>query len=209
MRIVSDLNPFIFQQRQQYKPLFPLLSKIQNDISKHDAIEIGNKLMEYGLDETYARLFVSNVKAHAPTVEYQLNQISKIQDGDFCDKLPDMMRDIWINGDGDDALSEKYGIMKERAKCIIDLTGDALNGLSRGITTKENLAKDYVRHMSKTKTDALINQISIHQDYQRKTVMFSNVQDVFFNTTQIMRQNREILRLLQELANIRKKEAEN
>ena len=59
----------------------------------HDAIEIGNKLMEYGLDETYARLFVANVKKHAPTAEYQLNQINKVPDGDFCDKLPGVMKD--------------------------------------------------------------------------------------------------------------------
>ena len=41
VRIVSDLNPYIFQQKQQYLPLFPLLSKIQQDISKHGTIEIG------------------------------------------------------------------------------------------------------------------------------------------------------------------------
>ena len=119
------------------------------------------------------------------------------------------MNDVWINNDGGDALSERYGIEEEKIKCIVDLTGDALNSLSRGITTKEKLTKDYNQHISKTKTDTLINQIVIHQDYQRKTVMFSNVQDVFLNIAQIVQQNREILRLLQDLVNIRRKETKN
>ena len=75
IRIVSNLNPNILQQKQQYTRLFPLLVKIQKDISKHDAIKIGNKLMDLGLDETYARLFVSNIKNHAPTEAYQLSPV--------------------------------------------------------------------------------------------------------------------------------------
>ena len=109
--------------------------------------------MEYGLDETYARLFVSNVKKHAPTKEYQLNQIDKIPDGDFCDKLPDIMKAVWVDGEIDEALSERYGLDRETLQCIIGLTSNALNDLSRGHVTKENLLKDYIQHMSKKKTD--------------------------------------------------------
>lgn len=206
VRVVSDLNPFIFQQKRQYEPLLPLLSKIQNDISKHDAIEIGNKLMEYGLDETYARLFVSNVKKHAPTIEYQLHQINKIPDDVFCKQLPDVMKDFWVDGNTNDVLSERYGIEKEKIECIVNLTGDALNSLSRGITTKEKLEEFYNQHISKAKTDTLINQILIHHEHQRKTIMYSNVQDVFFDTKQIIRQNNEILRLMRELVALKKSE---
>ena len=207
VRIVSNLNPFIFQQKQQYKRLFPLLSKIQKDISKHDAIRIGNKLMEYGLDETYARLFVSNVKKHAPTTEYQLSQMDKILDVDFCDKLPDIMKDLLVNNDAEDSLSERYGIEKEQIQCIADLAFDAMNNLGRGITTKEKLAKVYNQHISKTKTDVLINQILIHQENQRKISIFSDIQDAYINTSVIRQQNKEILRLLRELVEIKKRES--
>ena len=206
IRVVSDLNPFLFQQKQQYRPLFPLLSKIQKDISKHDEIKIGTKLVEYGLDETYARLFVSNVKKHAPTEEYQLNQLDKIPDEVFCSKLADMIKDIWINDENEEVLSERYGVDREKIRCLASLTGSAFNGISRGIVTKEKLEEIYKRHMSEEKTDALMNQILVHQEHQHKTTLFANAQDMLFNTRQIIVQNREILRLLQELVDLRKEE---
>lgn len=69
--IVSDLNPQTFKLKKHFKALFPLFSRVQNDLSKHDGIKIGNKLLELGLEETYARLVVSNMKKHAPT--YHIN----------------------------------------------------------------------------------------------------------------------------------------
>ena len=121
IRVLSDLNPFIFQQRREYQPLFPLLSKLQQDISKYNTITLGKKLMEYGLDETHAHLFVLNVKKHAPTVEYQMKQADLISDDDFCKKLPGIINDAWINNETYEVLSEKYGIDNEKIDCIIKL----------------------------------------------------------------------------------------
>ena len=203
---MSDLNPFLFQQKQQYRPLFPLLSKIQKDISKHDEIKIGTKLMEYGLDETYARLFVANVKKHAPTEEYQLNQLDKIPDDDFCSKLAAVIKDVLINDEKEEMLSERYGIDREKIRCLTDLTENALNGMSCGIVTKEKLEETYKKHMSEKKTNAMINQISVYSEHHYKTTLFANTQEVFFDTKQIIRQNMEILRLLKELVDLKKEE---
>ena len=209
VRIVSDLNPQIFQQNAQYKPLIPLLARIQQDISKHDAIEIGNKLMEFGLDETYARLFVSNVKNHAPTEEYQLNQINKISDEDFCTNLPDIITDVWINRKPYTTLSEKYGIEPEKIRCVVDLVAHAFNNLALGTMTKDRLKKEYKPHLSEQKLNALINQIAIHNEHQYKTTIYGNVQDMFYNTDRIVLQNRAILRLLQELVDLKRKDSEH
>ena len=136
VRIVSDLNPNTFKLKQHAKRLFPLLSKIQRDISKHDEIKIGTKLMEYGLEETYARLFVANMKKQVPTAAYQIDQINKITDNTFCEKLPDIMKYIWVDRNSIDMKMEnKLGVSVEKLQCIESLTFRIFNGLSRGNIT--------------------------------------------------------------------------
>ncbi len=157
IRSVSDLNPNTLRQKQQYKSLFALLSKIQKDISKYDAIKIGNKLMELGLNETYARLFVANVKKHAPTEAYQLTQLEKIQDEDFVEKLPNIMKGFLVNNESKEVLTERYGIDEEKIECITNLTGQILDDLSCGITTKEIIIEKCKPHISEKKIDILIN----------------------------------------------------
>ncbi|MCY4489915.1 MAG: hypothetical protein OXC46_00445 [Thaumarchaeota archaeon] len=46
---------------------------------------IGNKLVELGMEETYARLVINNVKKQAPTLEYHLSQLERLSD-DFFEK---------------------------------------------------------------------------------------------------------------------------
>ena len=162
--------------------------------------------MEYGLDETYARLFVANVKKHAPTEEYQLNQLDKIPDENFCSKLAAVIKDVLINDEKEEMLSERYGIDREKIRCLTDLTENALNGMSCGIVTKEKLEETYKKHMSEKKTNAMINQISVYSEHHYKTTLFANTQEVFFDTKQIIRQNMEILRLLKELVDLKKEE---
>lgn len=54
--IVSDLNPMTFKLKQYHDLLAPLLSEVQRAISKYEDIAIGNRLVELGLDDTFARL---------------------------------------------------------------------------------------------------------------------------------------------------------
>ena len=208
IRIVSNLNPNILQQKQQYTRLFPLLVKIQKDISKHDAIKIGNKLMDLGLDETYARLFVSNIKNHAPTEAYQLAQLDKIEDKNFSETLPNIMKDVWVNNESEKALVDKYRIDKEKIQCIINLTGLMFDNLSCGITTKEKLMERCKPHISDEKTEVLINQIMIHKEHWSTATLFSNVRDISLKISEFAQQNREALKLLQELVDLRKTEYE-
>ena len=125
--------------------------------------------------------------------------MGRIPDDDFCGKLPDIMKDVRVDNKNSEILSERYGPDKEKPRCVIKVAASASNNLSRGHVTKENLIKHYKQHMSDKKTDALINQILIHHEHQYKSTPFGNVQDVFANTNLIVRQNRAILRLLQEL----------
>ena len=60
--IVADPNPATFKPRHYYNYLAPLLSGVQLAISKFDDNIIGNRLVDLGLEDTYARLFVSPMK---------------------------------------------------------------------------------------------------------------------------------------------------
>ena len=207
VKIVSNLSPQFFQQKQEYEQLFALLSKIQQDISTHSDIEIGNKLVEHGLEETYARLFVANVKKHAPTPEYQLNQLNMIPDEVFSKNIASLLHDIWVKGKTDEQLSERYNIDKEKVVCLIIFTANVFNMMSRGETYKEDVKEKYKHNLSYKKMDALLEQISIYQDHNRKVLMFRNMQDAAINTERIARQNNEMLRLLQELVDLRRRES--
>lgn len=54
-------------------------------MSKYTHMVIGNKLVELGMEETYARLVINNVKKQAPTLEYHLSQLERLSD-DFFEK---------------------------------------------------------------------------------------------------------------------------
>ena len=209
VKIVSDLSPMFFQKNLQYRPLFALLSKIQQDISKHTDIEIGNKLMDYGLDETYARLFVSNIKKHAPTQEYQLHQIDMIPEDVFSQNIANMLHDVWVKNENAEQLAERYGVDKERIQCLITFTAVVFNRLSRGDTYTEDVARTCKGNISGKKSDVLLEQISRYADHHHKISMFRNIQDSTMNVEQIVRQNREILRLLQELVDLQRRESED
>ena len=202
IKVVSDLNPHTFKLKQYHGIFALLLSKIQNDISEFDEIKIGNKLLEYGLEETYARLFVSNVKKHAPTIEYQLSQLAKISDEHFCKNLSGIIKDVWINHDDDNKITEKFNITHEQLLCIVDITRSLVNGLSRGETTKEKIRKHYVAKISEKKLDTLINQVLIHSKYWSSTLLFSNTQDTYFEVQLIAKQNRAILKIMKELIDL-------
>ena len=202
IKIVSDLNPHTFKLKQYQGIFAPLLSKIQNDISKFDEIKIGNKLLEYGLEETYARLFVSNVKKHAPTIEYQLSQLAKISDELFCKNLSGIVKDIWINHADDSKITEKFNITQEQLLCIVDITRSLVNALSRGETTKEKIREHYVLKISEKKLDTLINQVLIHSKHWSSTLLFSNTQDTYFEVQLIAKQNKEILTIMKGLIDI-------
>lgn len=206
VRIVSDLNPNTFKLKKYAKELFPLLTKIQRDISKHDEIKIGTKLMEYGLEETYARLFVTNMKKQAPTAAYQIDQINKIPDDTFCEKLPDIMKYLWVDRNSIDMKMEsEVGISIEKLQCIESLTFSLFNGLSRGDITKD-IAEESIKVLSKKKLDVLMNQIKIHTTHWRETMIFSDVQDTYFQTNKIIQQNKTLIKLIQELIKLKKDE---
>lgn len=152
--IVSDLNPMTFKLKQYHDLLAPLLSEVQRAISKYEDIAIGNRLVELGLDDTFARLFVFNIKKHAPTEAYQIHRISEIPDDVFSKSIDEIIKSVWVDEMSEYEVAEKFKITREQVRCIIDLSRAAMNALARGDMTKESIQK-------KIFGQALLDQIRV------------------------------------------------
>ena len=202
--IVSDLNPYTFKLKKYFDQLFPLLSKIQRDIAEHNEIEIGNKLLDLGLDETYARLFVSNVKKHAPTEDYQISQLTKIPDDLFTKQFTTVMYNILSPKKSRKKIVEITNLSDEQINCIEIICKNLHNQLSRGEITKTDIIEKYKDKLSTKKLDGLVNEILKYSPHWYSRLVFANAQDIFFTTNDIHRQNDAILKQLKEIATILK-----
>lgn len=197
--IISDLSPVTFKPRHYYNRLAPLLSQIQLAISKFDDIVIGNQLVELGLEETYARLFVTNIKKHAPTEEYQLHQISKIPDEVFSKSIAGLIKSIWVHDTNEEELAEKFNVTREQLRCVMDVGRTVLNALARGDMTKEDIREKYSDKLTPDKFESLSNSLLVNQKYWYDSLLFSNAQDSRYSIDHVVKQNEVIIRLLNRI----------
>ena len=196
--IVADPNPATFKPRH-YNYLAPLLSGVQLAISKFDDNIIGNRLVDLGLEDTYARLFVSNIKKHAPTEEYLLHQISLIPDDAFSKSIAGIIKAVWVHNASEDELTEKFNMTKEQLRYIVDVARTALNALARGDMTKESMRERYSDKMSPAKFESLSNTLLVSQKHWYDSLLFSNAQDSHYSINHVVKQNDAIIKLLNEL----------
>lgn len=198
--IVSDLNPDTFKIPQYYDDLVPLLYRVQMDITKHDGIKIGNRLMELGLEETWARLIVSNMKKHAPTIRYQISQINKIDDKRFDESFSKMIDSLWMDKTNNDSVVEKFGINKEQLNCITDLTSHYMQDIMRGDSTELHIRKILLENgLSKSKVNTMLRSIMLLERGWYRWLLFRNAQDSLYGIQEIKEQNTYILETLKEI----------
>lgn len=197
--IVTDPNPATFKPRHYYNYLAPLLSEVQLAISKFDDNIIGNRLVDLGLEDTYARLFVSNIKKHAPNEEYQLHQISLIPDDSFSKSIAGIIKAVWVHNASEDELTEKFSVTKEQLRCVLDVSRTVLNALARGDITKEGIRERYSGKLSPVKFESLSNTLLVNQKHWHDSLLFSNAQDSHYSINHIVKQNDAIIKLLNEL----------
>ena len=198
--IVSDLNPDTFKIPQYYDDLVPLLSRVQMDITKHDGIKIGNRLMELGLEETWARLIVSNMKKHAPTIRYQISQINKIDDKRFDESFSKIIDSLWMDKKNNDSVVERFGIDKEQLNCIIDLTSHYMQDIMRGDSTESQIRQILLENgLSKSKANTMLHSIMLLERGWYRWLLFRNAQDSLYSIQEIKEQNTYILETLKEI----------
>lgn len=198
--IVSDLNPDTFKIPQYYDDLVPLLSRVQMDITKHDGIKIGNRLMELGLEETWARLIVSNMKKHAPTIRYQISQINKIDDKRFDESFSKIIDSLWMDKINNDSVVERFGIDKEQLNCIVDMTSHYMQDIMRGDSTESQIRQILLENgLSKSKANTMLHSIMLLERGWYRWLLFRNAQDSLYSIQEIKEQNTYILETLKEI----------
>ena len=198
--IVSDLNPNTFKIPQYYDSLVSLLSRVQRDITVHDGIKIGNRLMDMGLEETWARLIVTNMKKHAPTIPYQVSQLNRIDDQKFISIFGGVMDALWLEKMDDETVIERYGIDQEQLRCITDMSSHYMQDLMRGDSTEEKIRSVLLENgLSKVKVDSMMKSIMGQEGDWYRWLLFRNTQDNYYNTQEIREQNVRILETLKEI----------
>ena len=198
--IVSDLNPHTFKMPQYYDDLVHLFSLIQRDITIHDGIRIGNRLMELGLEETWARLLVSNIKKHAPTTKYQVSQMSRIDEQRFVASFGKIMDALWVHKMSDDEVTEKFGIDAEQIRCIIDMTSHYMQDMMRGDGTEIGIRSTLRENgLSAKRTNALLQALRDREDDWYRWLLFRNAQDNYYAVQEVKEQNTAILETLREI----------
>lgn len=204
--IVSDLHPETFKLKKYFDRLVPLLFRVQRDLSKYEDIAIGSKLVELGMEETYARLIVSNMKKQAPTLSYHASQIAKIDDGRFVKDFERMLMSIWINNEDKKVVVEKYGITHDQFESIAGVTNHILEGLFHGNMTEKKVLGMLVENgLSDAKAQAILRGIQPHRDTMYSRLMFSNLQEVMDRTQDIEAQNRAIVERMNEIIRLLRK----
>ena len=182
---------------QDEEKMSALLAAIRNDISNYDKTTISNKLFELGLEETYSFLLVKNIIEQAPTVQYDLKEISKIPEDEFKEKFPKCMRELWVERKSHTALSNEQGISVSQAQAISNITRAFMNDVVRSTLSEKRIAEICKScDFSESQLETVLNTIRINSEFWRNFVMFSNTQDSYISIKNIEQQNALILRTL-------------
>lgn len=198
--IVSDLNPVTFKLPQYYEYLTYLLSLIQRDITVHDGIRIGNRLMEMGLEETWARLLVANIKKHAPTISYQVSQLNRMDEEKFVATIGSVMDALWVKKMSDEAVIEMFGIDKEQINCITDITSRYMQDIMRGDATPAIIRSTMTENgLSQKRADTLLRALADRENDWYKWLLFRNTQDNYYTIQDVKEQNAAILETLRDV----------
>lgn len=192
--IVADLNPRTFKLKRHFRPLLLLFSRVQQALSSHDGITIGNRLLELGLEETYARLIVSNMKKHAPTLEYTASQIATMDERSFS-SLEKIVNAVWVDREDKKSVADAHRLTPDQLDAVISVATKVLMGLLSGTTTEKRVLRDLEKSgLSKGRAEALLCAVRGHREACHSTMTFRNLQETRAKVESLERQNRAIMR---------------
>jgi len=204
--LVSSITADGAYSKEEIDIMIPFIHAIQNDISHYSQSQITNKIVELGMDETFAVLFVNNIIKEAPSVEYQIKVVAKIDDEKFKKILPAVVKAVWVDKAVKyDKLIIDLGITNEQLNCIIDLFRKGISEILRRDSSEELITNNIQKHgFSKSKADTFLNTIKINSEFWRDFLVFSNTQDAFFASNTAVEQNKEILKVMKEILELMK-----
>lgn len=210
--VVSALDPKEFKLKQYFEQLAPLLSKIFQDLSKHDEIQIGNRLVDLGLEETYARIFPANMKKQFPPFGYYVREVNRLSDEQFTKDCEKIVNELWIDHTKPVEIIEKYDITEEQLLSVIKIITILITRLLRGDTSEKQIINELTdNNISSNKADVFRNIVRTHSVRTKDTMLFSAVQDIRDNLDiisdieHIKKQNQTIMNYMYDLTKMIKK----
>ena len=179
--------------REHRLKLSPLLAAIQNDIAARDKTTIASKLVDLGIDRTYSELLVTAIIEQAPTIQYMLSMISRMEDSDFKSKFPGVMKDVFVEHKSLDVVADTHKVSKDLANAMIVVIRDAMNSLARGDASESKLKETcHECGFSNSKIDVFLNTLKINLQFWWNMLVFSNTQNTIFGMGSIQSQNTQI-----------------
>ena len=203
---VANLHPQEFQPQEHLEHLSPMMVNVQRAMSKYTSMTIINCLVELGLEDTYAMLIVTNMKKQAPTLEYHLSLLSKMDDDKFENSIEEIIIGIWLDHINPDELITKSGIDQEQYNAIAKISTDLIIQLLRNETNEKMVSIIYTKNgLSRKKTEAFLNSIRPHLPKLYSGGVFSQIQDIFAKIEELEAQNIAIMRNMQSILELLKK----
>lgn len=200
--IVANLDEWDDEIKEN---MYPLMVAISSEISKHGVGIIGDKLHELGLEDPYGHLFVKIAKEQMPTVEYHLQELSKIEDSKFEVVFP-VVNWLLVEMGEENTLLEKQKISQNQVEMIMGITLHFLDGLAGGeLSEKTTHAVCKGAGLSEAKIKTISDTVRANREFWRNTQTFSNMEESI-SMKVIKAQNDEILRSIRDLAGLLKGE---
>ncbi len=171
-------KPQTFTQDEQ-TILTPLIQAIQNDSIRNSQTQIANKLVEIGMEQTYAVLLVTNVIKEIPSAEYQFKIISDMGDEQFRKLLPEFVHSVWVDKDSNVDTMKTLKLTNEQFTILVDFFRTLMNQLLRR-DTSEKIIKQVLKggNFTDDKIDVILNTIKVNSDVWKNMLIFSNTQDL-------------------------------
>lgn len=198
--IVSSPTQEDLYKDDEWKQMLPFLSAILNDISRYSQPQLTHQIVELGMEQTFAQLFVNNIIKDAPTLAYQITLLSKIDDDVFEKMFPKLVNFTWIERKTNEIMMSELDISQEEINAGVDIFRKGINSILRSDASDGSVRSQLKESgFSDSKCDTFFNTIKINSEYWRNFLVFSNTQDTFFAVSSIENKNNEILRILKEI----------
>lgn len=200
--------------KKEAEKLLPMILEIGIALASHSKDGVTKKLVDFGIDDTLARVIVDKVAAMHPSPPMCAQALKDLSDETFEKVINEIVTTFFLDWRRFDfnEISKRLGINVNvlRSAMIFmrdTIVWDHLRGHLGIQTLRERLSKEY--GFPSTKIDILTNMLQNHRDELRFSLMFGTVQDISREVSKFTKSLEEVLSSLKELIQIFKKESKS
>jgi hypothetical protein len=200
--------------KEEAEKVMPMLLEIASSLASHSKDDVTKKLVDFGIDDTLARVIVDKISTLTPTPLMCAQALKDLSDETFEKVINEIIKTFFLDWRRFDSneISTKLGInvnvLRSAMMFLRDtIVWDYLRGHLGIETLRERLSKEY--DFPSAKTDILTNILQNNRDELRLSLMFGTVQDISRDISTVSKSLEEILSSLKELIQILKKESKS